>query len=91
MGFTILTAATLGFLGLGAPAPAPEWGRMISESREFLQRAYDISKDGEIAAHLGEVMWMMGDRDAAVALWDKARKESPDDPVLKEAVRRFAP
>ena len=31
MGFTILTAAALGFLGLGAPPPAPEWGRMISE------------------------------------------------------------
>ena len=40
MGFTILTAATLGFLGLGAPAPAPEWGRMISESREFLPDAW---------------------------------------------------
>ena len=26
MGFTILTAASLGFLGLGAPPPAPEWG-----------------------------------------------------------------
>ena len=40
MGFTILTAATLGFLGLGAPAPLPEWGRMISESREFLPEAW---------------------------------------------------
>ncbi|MBV40387.1 MAG: D-ala-D-ala transporter subunit [Rhodospirillaceae bacterium] len=40
MGGTILTAATLGFLGLGAPAPSPEWGRMISESREFLPMAW---------------------------------------------------
>ncbi len=40
MGFTILTAATLGFLGLGAQPPAPEWGRMISESREFLPDAW---------------------------------------------------
>ena len=40
MGFTILTAASLGFLGLGAPPPAPEWGRMISESREFLPQAW---------------------------------------------------
>ena len=30
----------LGFLGLGAPPPAPEWGRMISESREFLPEAW---------------------------------------------------
>lgn len=40
MGFTILTAATLGFLGLGAPPPTPEWGRTISESREFLPEAW---------------------------------------------------
>ena len=40
MGFTILTAGSLGFLGLGAPPPAPEWGRMISESREFLPEAW---------------------------------------------------
>ena len=40
MGFTILTAATLGFLGLGAQPPVPEWGRMISESREFLPDAW---------------------------------------------------
>lgn len=40
MGVTILTAAVLGFLGLGAPAPSPEWGRMISESREFLPEAW---------------------------------------------------
>ena len=40
MGFTILTAASLGFLGLGAPPPAPEWGRMISESREFLPETW---------------------------------------------------
>ena len=40
MGFTILTAAALGFLGLGAAPPAPEWGRMISESREFLPEAW---------------------------------------------------
>jgi peptide/nickel transport system permease protein len=40
MGGTILTAATLGFLGLGAPPPAPEWGRTIAESREFLPMAW---------------------------------------------------
>ena len=40
MGATILTAAALGFLGLGAPPPTPEWGRMIVESREFLPEAW---------------------------------------------------
>lgn len=40
MGGTILAAAALGFLGLGAPPPAPEWGRMIAESRQFLPGAW---------------------------------------------------
>ena len=40
MGVTILTAASLGFLGLGAPPPTPEWGRTISEARDFLPEAW---------------------------------------------------
>ena len=40
LGFTILTAAALGFLGLGAPPPTPEWGRTIAESREYLPEAW---------------------------------------------------
>ena len=35
-----LTAAALGFLGLGPPPPTPEWGRTIAESREFLPDAW---------------------------------------------------
>jgi peptide/nickel transport system permease protein len=40
MGFTILTAATLGFLGVGAQPPTPEWGVTIAESRQFLPDAW---------------------------------------------------
>jgi len=40
MGYAILTAAVLGFLGMGAPPPQPEWGLMVSESREFLPDAW---------------------------------------------------
>lgn len=40
MGFTILTAAALGFLGLGAPPRTPEWGRMIAEARDYLPEAW---------------------------------------------------
>lgn len=38
-GTAILEAAALGFLGLGAQPPTPEWGRMLSESRQFIQSA----------------------------------------------------
>ena len=35
----ILGAAALGFLGLGAQPPTPEWGTMLANAREFIQRA----------------------------------------------------
>jgi dipeptide transport system permease protein len=35
----ILDAAALGFLGMGAQPPTPEWGTMLAEAREFIQRA----------------------------------------------------
>lgn len=38
-GTAILEAAALGFLGLGAQAPMPEWGKMLSDSRQYIQSA----------------------------------------------------
>ena len=40
MGFVVLTAAGLGFLGLGAQPPMAEWGRMISDGRGFFLEAW---------------------------------------------------
>ncbi len=40
MGFTILTAAVLGFLGMGATPPDPEWGLAVAESRQYLPEAW---------------------------------------------------
>jgi peptide/nickel transport system permease protein len=50
LGFTILTAAALGFLGLGAPANTPEWGRMIADARDYLPEAwwYALAPGGAI-------------------------------------------
>ena len=36
----ILDAAALGFLGLGAQPPIPEWGTMLADARQFIQRAW---------------------------------------------------
>ncbi len=42
LGFStaILDAAALGFLGLGAQPPQPEWGTLLADGREFIQRAW---------------------------------------------------
>src|SRR5262245_29729806 len=39
VGLAVLTAAGLGFLGLGVPPPTPEWGAMLGESRNAIFRA----------------------------------------------------
>lgn len=43
MGVTILVAASLGFLGLGATPPTPEWGLMVAESQRYLPSGWWIS------------------------------------------------
>jgi peptide/nickel transport system permease protein len=43
MGTIILTAAGLGFLGLGAPPPTPEWGAIVSDGRSYLYQQWWIS------------------------------------------------
>ena len=39
LGWAILSAATLSFLGMGVQPPTPEWGTMLSEGREYLKAA----------------------------------------------------
>jgi peptide/nickel transport system permease protein len=40
MGFTILTAALLGFLGVGAAPPSPDWGLAVAEARQHLPESW---------------------------------------------------
>jgi len=42
-GYAILSLAGLGFLGLGAQPPVPEWGAMLNEGRVFLREAWWLS------------------------------------------------
>src|SRR3990172_10250588 len=43
MGFVILVAASLSFLGLGVQPPVPEWGSMLSGAREFLRSSPSLA------------------------------------------------
>jgi peptide/nickel transport system permease protein len=40
LGFTILVAAVLGFLGMGATPPDPDWGLAVAQSRTYLPKAW---------------------------------------------------
>ena len=56
-----------------------------------LQRAHSIRPDPEIAAHLGEVLWVLGRRDEARRTWQEAAQVHPGNEVLVEVIKRFAP
>ncbi|MEO8132990.1 MAG: tetratricopeptide repeat protein [Betaproteobacteria bacterium] len=60
-----------------------------SKSVEYLRRALERRADPEVAAHLGEVLWKMGDQAAADKVWRDALNEAPTHPVLTETVKRF--
>ena len=63
----------------------------LDQARRHLQQAYDMTGDGEIGAHLGEVLWMQGDQAGARRVWEQSLKTAPDNPVLKEITKRFTP
>ncbi len=56
---------------------------------KYLRMAFDKLKDAEIAAHLGEVLWVAGDREAAQEVWNAALKETPDDALLLDVMQKF--
>jgi Flp pilus assembly protein TadD len=56
-----------------------------------LRRAWEGRQDGEIGAHLGEVLWVSGDRSGAQRIWQEALKASPENETLQKTLKRFAP
>ena len=56
----------------------------------FLQSALSKYYDNEIAAHLGEVLWVSGNKEAAKRVWQEALKKIPNDPRIQEVIQRLA-
>jgi tetratricopeptide (TPR) repeat protein len=61
------------------------------EGLDYLQRAFKQRPDPEIAAHLGELLWALDQRDAARKIWAESLKEHPNNEVLQGTVKRFQP
>ena len=61
------------------------------EGLDYLQRAFKQRPDPEIAAHLGEVLWALDQRDAARKIWAESLKAHPTNEVLQGTVKRFQP
>jgi tetratricopeptide (TPR) repeat protein len=63
----------------------------LAKAQEYLDRAYKLRPDPEIAAHLGEVLWARGQRDEAGKLWQTSLQTHPQNEVLLETLHRLKP
>lgn len=63
----------------------------LEEARRYLEEAWEMTHDSEIGAHLGEVLWVQGDKAAARRVWNESKEASPDNPVLLEVIHRYNP
>ncbi len=61
----------------------------LKDALGYLRRAFAGRPDPEIAAHLGEVLWALGERDAAERVWRDASQKSPENETLVNTVKRL--
>ena len=61
----------------------------LAQALVHLQRAFELKADAEIAAHWGEVLWVQGDRDGALAVWRKGWALNADNTTLRKTLQRF--
>jgi tetratricopeptide (TPR) repeat protein len=63
----------------------------LQEAVTYLEKAQKIKNDPEVAAHLGEVLWVIGDKDAARDVWNNALQDTPEDEKLLDVIERLNP
>lgn len=61
------------------------YNKAVSE----LKRALSMYPNDQVAAHLGEVLWVTGKKAEANKVWDHALQRKPDSKVLKKVIRKF--
>jgi tetratricopeptide (TPR) repeat protein len=61
----------------------------LDKAIQYLQDAYSINPDPEIAAHLGEVLWHKGRHEQAKKIWNDALTINPENEVLVTTANKF--
>ena len=61
----------------------------LAEAETLLRRAYALRPDTEIAVHLGEVLWVRGEKADAQRFWRDARTKDPNNDSLKNTLTRL--
>jgi tetratricopeptide (TPR) repeat protein len=62
---------------------------MYQEARDNLDKAYELFPDHEVAAHLGEVLWVLGEKSKARSVWRKALENQPDSEHIRSTMERL--
>jgi tetratricopeptide (TPR) repeat protein len=61
----------------------------LPAAQRYLEQAAELSDDPEIASHLGEVLWQMGETSRAKAIWDAAEEREPDNHFISKVKQRL--
>jgi tetratricopeptide (TPR) repeat protein len=61
----------------------------LAESAKIFADAFKTKPDAEIAAHYGEVLWAMGQRDKALGIWREGYLLNPENDTLVETLKRL--
>ena len=61
----------------------------LDKAIDYLQQAYKVNPDPEIAAHLGEVLWQKGKHEEAKKIWDDGLTVDPTNEVLLATTNKF--
>lgn len=61
----------------------------LTEGLNYLNIAFAARPDAEIAAHLGEILWVQGAKDDAMNIWRSALEKEPDNEILLETLQRL--
>lgn len=59
------------------------------EALGYLRSAFANGPNPEIAAHLGEILWMLGDKEEARRIWREGLELAPEDTVIRETLNRL--
>lgn len=60
-----------------------------SEALIYLRRAFNLYPDDEIAAHLGEVLWVINEQEQARTVWLRGLETSPDSDIIRRTMERL--
>jgi Flp pilus assembly protein TadD len=79
------------------PAIADSWGWLqyrkgeLAQAAQTLRSAWSARKDADVGLHLGEVLWVQGDKQKAQQVFDEVRKLDPNSVALQETLKRLYP